>query len=1316
MHVNFGLKGCTQMLKSFGKVLFSIVAFVTFSLPAHAQQSLGAINGAVTDSSGATMRDVKVEIRNTGTNFQEARTTRNDGTFSFVDLPLGIYVVTFSRDGFKKEVYSQIIVQGERTATVNASMQPGEVSSTVTVTGSSLLNQTDTTNGYTLGSELIENIPLGTGSFTQLAILAPGVSADFLSGAGVNAGLGNQDIFANGQRDTSNAFSFNSIVANNLFNGLSASGIGESRFVFNTNEKFGAGGQVLTNTSVFDAIGQGLPAPPTETIEEVHVNTSLYDVSQGANSGAHVAVLTKSGTNDFHGGLYEYHQSTGLDANSFFLNQVTLPGQTKPTRLPLHRNVFGGTVGGPIKKDKLFFFASYQGQRVSDATNGSTEFVNVPCQNPAVVAGVPATNCLSSDRSAATLASVGSASMCGTAGQPACLTAAQVDPIALKLLQAKLPNGQFLIPSANVFDLGTINNFGGNAVVQGPPATFKADQVNANIDYLFNTKDRIAAKYYFQNDPSTSPFAVSQVEGFPQKLQAGSQVVSLENTTVLTPNTTWEQRIGFIRQIANATTSQAFTPSGVGINLFGSSFFPGISIADNGAGTGNGLSIGPTNNFANAGVFQNHFQVGTNYNWVVGHHSLSFGFDGDYGQLNVLNKENQVASINFDTFGGFLTGTLGNRNPTEFLNGESNRHYRAKQVGLFAQDSYKLRSNITITAGLRWDWDGPLYETKGLLTSFSPSLYSFDQATDTINNIGLVVAGNNKQFCGTKANFCTNDSSLTGRQWLFEPRIGIAWTPGFLKNVVVRAGYGLYADRGEFFTELSPSAGGGISGPFGVTTEQPFTLVQAATCATSGCLASPFGTTAPPAPPSNFNGIAGLVPNLAQLSGCVEPVTSGCTPVPGAGGATPFTFGGYDPRNTLPYSENWTLDLQWQPFSSLVFDLGYVGNHGQHLLLPIPFNEARIATPTNPINGQTSSYGFQATDNILDANGHPGILLAEQVNTFDGGNTDLRSRFVGFAPNSDFWEAEGISNYNALQFSVKKLLSHGLMINASYTYSHVLDEGSGLAEGLFFNGNDPLNARSAYGSSAFDRTHVLTISYLYQVPNLAKSKELGYLVNGWGISGIITAQSGLPYSVTDFSGSTASQFFSSNDFITNPILAIPGGTAKSVQLQGTTGVNPQNPVLNGGGFGVLVNAPGTNGVPACGPTTHGGTACDFSETAFANGPRDPFRGPFQTRFDSGIFKNFKLTERYALRFDSQFFNAFNHPSFDAPNNNFNLDPCFGPNIQTNPVRGCQWFGTIPAVAGSGGPIGNGKAPSGGGFVQNTIGSPRLIQFALHLTF
>src|SRR6202166_32162 len=899
-----------EMTSSFARsFLLFVFAFLLLTAPLYAQQSLGAINGAVIDASGAAVQGAKVTVKNNGTNLQLEKVTKNDGSFEFVDLPLGTYTVTFARDGFKAEVHSQILVQGNRTATVNVSLQPGEVSSTVTVSGTPLLNQTDTTNGYTLGSDLIENIPLGTGSFTQLAILAPGVNADLLAGAGTNAGLGNQDIFSNGQRDTSNSFSFNAVESNNLFNGLSASAIGESRFVLNTNEQFLAGGQIQTNTSVFDAIGQGLPAPPPETIEEIHVNTSMYDVSQGANSGAHVAVATKSGTNDLHGNVYEYHQTSGWDANQFFLNAASIP------RPPLHRNTFGATLGGPIKKNRLFFFGSYQGQRVTDATNGSTEFANVPTG-------------LTDDRSAATLAAL--------AGVPV----GNVDSVALAILNAKGTNGKIIVPSATVTDPNLISSLGGNAQDSGPPSTFSADQVNGNVDYLFSTKDRLAAKYYFQNDPSTSPFAVSQVLGFPQSLRAGSQVFSLENTTVLSPNTTWEQKIGFLRAFANATTTQQFSPTVLGVNVLGSKFFPGIAIGNAGSPTGLGLNIGPSNNFANAGEFQNHFQVGTNYNWVHGRHTVSFGFSGEYGQLNVINRENEVASFNFSTFTDFATGTMGGRSGGGLLlNGETNRYFRAKETGLFVQDSFKLKSNLTVTAGLRWDWDGPLVEKNGRLTSFYTKNYSFDLPSDTINNIGLVVAGNNKQFCGIKPrpSFCVSDSTLTGRQWLLEPRIGVAWSPSFVKNVVVRAGFGLYADRGEVFRELSPSAGIGISGPFGVTTQQPFSVPFNTSCSGQGCLSkNPFGTAPPPPPPNNFTGVAALVHNLSALSGCAEPVTPTCSPT-----GTPefaFLFGGYDPHNTLPYSRNWTLDVQWQPLNTLYFDLGYVGNHGQHLLLPIPFN------------------------------------------------------------------------------------------------------------------------------------------------------------------------------------------------------------------------------------------------------------------------------------------------------------------------------------------------------------------------------------------
>jgi hypothetical protein len=1289
-----------------GTHIFIVVLMVTLlalNMPtALAQQTLGSINGAVSDSTGAVIQGAQITARSVATNLAVTAKSKSDGSFSIADLPIGTYEVKFLKDGFESAVYPQITVQGNRTTTISAKLKAGATSETVTVEGTPLLNQTDTTNGYTMGSDDIPTVPLGTGSFTQLAILAPGVSADFLSGSGSNEGLGNQGIVANGQRDTSNLFTFNGVNANNLFNGNSTSNISDSRFTLNTGEIFGVGGQVQTNSSVFDAIGQALPTPPTETIEEVHVSTSMYDASMGSASGAHIETTTKSGTNSLHGQAYEYFQNNAFDAAPTFLAQNPFF-----TGAPsLHRNVFGITLGGPIVKNKLFFFGSYQGQRISDALSGA--FNGVP-----TLQGLTDNN--RTDTTALT-ALVNTDDGCGAAGNPTCITAGQIDPVALKILQAKTPGGQFIIPSSNAATPETgAQPF--NSFIKGPPSQFNANQANANIDYIFSDKDRLAAKYYFQGDPTNIPFAVSQVVGFGQTMQAGSQLFSLDNTTVFSSNTTWENRYGFVREVANATTGQSLTPSQVGLNLLGSSYFPGITISNADAGAalygggmvgasqGNDLKIGPSTNFANAGIFQNEHEGSSVYRWVRGHHTLSFGAIFDYMQLNVKNSENQVATFNFHNFADFLTGTLGqDRSDGQFLNGETNRHFRSQSAGLFVQDSWKLRPNLTVNGGLRWDWDGPLYETNGLLTNFYPSDYKYDLATDSFGTLpngepglGLVVAGNNKAF-GFKN---VSDSTLTGRQWMFAPRIGFAWSPTNFKNVVVRGGFGMYADRGEYFTELSTSAGLGISGPFSVTTQEPFTVPQDTTCVGQGCLAgAPFGTNPFPPPPSNLNGLRSLVNTQAGLSGCVV-VTPTCAPVNSPN--FDFLFGGYDPANKLPYSENWSFDLQWQPKNDLVLTLGYIGNHGVH-------QPPAIATPAHPVNGQIYSYGYQASD----ANFNP--LLTEQVQTTIGefagsdGNTALRTPYIGFNPNADFWTAEGVSTYNALQFQFTKRMSHGLMINASYTYSHSLDEGSGLGAGLFFNGNNPLDPRAAYASSDFDRTHVLSVSYVYQFPTIEHASGwVNGVVNGWGLQGVTVAESGEPFSVIDFSGAAGSIYFAGDDFITNPLLPLASGVSPKQATQGGTDGSLASPLagvsapyINPNDFSIPFLNPGQNGVPPCGPTTAGTTACDTFETGFGPTGRNIFRAPFQTRFDFSVVKNFKMSERLALKFQADAFNLFNHPSFDTPNTNFTLNPCFSP-------YPCYLDPKAILTASS-------PNPSSFGVIRQTVGSNRFLQLSMHLSF
>ena len=1224
-----------SLVKRYLVILSICMAGIAMQAPLRAQGILGAITGTVKDPSGAAIPEAKIKATNVATNLSVSATSHADGSYLIPNLPAGTYKMTFTKDGFETETHPEILVNGDRTSTVDSNLRVGATATTVEVTATPLMNQVDTTNGYVVDQLTIEQTPLGTGSFTQLAILSPGVHADFLQGSGANSGLGNQEIFANGQRGTSNSFSLNGVGTNNLFNGNSTSQVGENRFVLNTGENFGPGGQIQTSTSVYAAIGQALPTPPAEAIQEIDVNAAMYDATQGANSGAHISVITKSGTNEMHGEVYEKFQNSTMNAAPFFYNAA---GIASPFQ---NRNQFGATLGGPIKKDKLFYFLSYQGVRVADSTDATQDAV-VPLG-------------LTDDRSAQGIANMIHSSF-GTT-----ITPGQVNPVSLALLQAKLPNGQYFIPSAQ-FGASQAVALGYDAIVQGPNAQSSVDQGIADLDYVVSDRDRLGVKLYTQRNPTQNPFGYKEpLLGFPQRLQGEGDVLSVNNTVVLSPSLTWEQRVGFTRMQAYATTSQEFTPGQFGMNLLGATSFPQIEISTADPTIASGLQFGQAASFGNAGMFQNQWEFSSSLNWVKGRHTLSFGGLLDHTQLNIVNNNTNTDVIAFKTFVNFVEGAVrtGGTNSTAF-NGSASRYYRSDTAGLFVNDNFKLRSNLTVTLGLRWDFDGPLSEKYGRLSDFDASKYSYDAATDTITGSGLIIAGNNKTL-GTPG---ASDTLMNKRQWGLAPRIGVAWTP--IPKLTVRTGYGLYYDRGEFFSYLSPSAGGGFNGPFGVTLEPPFISLIAAQKGST--FQAPFGTAPFPPPSGSASAFQAYLPNVAQTE-------SGDYPAGNLFG--PFLFGGYDINNKLPYTENWTFDVQYQASNNWLFSAGYVGNHGQHEILPIPFNQGQIATPQHPVNGQIYSYGGTSPNFGLDL---------EPVSTSEfSGNAPIRVPYLGYDMNSVLFTAEGVSNYSALQLQVRKRLSNGLQFTGSYTWSHALDEQSGL--GLFFTGNNPVTPRSSYASADFDQTHVFTINYSYEIPKLTTNKALGNLVNGWIIGGQTVAQSGQPYSVYDFSGSVGSLYLGTSDYIGNPIVPLkPGVTNSQAQLQGTTGVNPGKPVLNANDFNPPFLAPGQDGVPPC-----DASGCDLYESVYGYTGRNTFRGPFQVRFDMTLGKTFAIKERYRLRFNFDAFNVFNHPDFDAPNNNVEFFPNFvGP----------------PSIP-----------PEGSlGIIQHTLGSSRFLQLSLHLSF
>ncbi len=1233
---------------------FAVAALILFVLfgsrvPCQAQQTVGAITGTIFDSSGAVVGDAVVKARNVATNLEITVNSKSNGSYSISNLPVGTYEVKFTKTGFETETHTQVLVTSDRTATVDGALKVGAVSTTVEVTLTPLMNQTDATNGYVVDQLTIQDTPLGTGSFTQLAILAPGVHADFLEGSGANAGLGNQAIFANGNRDTSNSFSLNGVSTNNLFNGNSTSQVGENRFVLNTGENFGAGGVIQTSTSVYGAIGQALPTPPTDAIQEIAVNAAMFDATQGNNSGAHVSVLTKSGTNRLHGSAWEEWQNSDMNAAPFFYNADNLPNPF------LNRNQFGATLGGPLQKNKLFYFLSYQGIRVSDAAE-STKDATVPLG-------------LTNDRSVGGIVAAVNSSFNLTGTKM--LTASQVSSVALSMLQAKLPNGQYLIPTPQITNGNTAYTLGYDAVVQGPNSLAPVNQGIANIDYQLSDKDRLSGKYYVQDNPTTNPFgAVGSLLGFAQQLSAGSDVVSINNNIIMSPTVTWEQRVGFTRLRAYSTTGQDFTPSQLGMNLLGSTTFPQFEISTADPTVGYGLEFGPSTSFGNAGMYQNQWEFESSLNMVKGRHTIAFGGQLDETQLNIKNNNVNTDDIEFTNFETFVEGSV--RSGDAFA-GSANRYYRSKTAGAYINDNFKIRSNLTLTGGLRWDFDGPLTEKYGKLTGFNPAAYAYNAATDTITNSGLEIASNYTGGGTTGA----GNSLMTQHQWGIAPRIGIAWSP--TPKMTVRAGYGIYYDRGELFSYLSPSAGSGFNGPFGVTLAPPF--VEPVAAKRGASLSTPFGTTAPTPPSASPASFLAYLPNLSQTS-------SGDWPTGNLFG--PFLYGGYDIGNKLPNTQNWTIDLQYQLSNNWLFDIAYVGNRGVHEVLPVPFNQPLIATQSNPVNGQIYSYGGLAPASACNAY-YSGVTQLDLEPLcpppYYAGNAEVRVPYLGYDMNSVSYEAEGISNYNALQVNVHKRLSNGLRFTASYTYSHALDEQSGL--GLFVTGNNPLVPRANYGSADFDQTHVFLINYSYTLPKVAKNnKALGYASNGWTIGGQTVAQSGQPYSVYDYSGSVAGIYYGTYDEISNPIVPLaPGVTPKQAELQGTHGVNAGKPVLNASDFSPQFLQPGQDGVPPC-----DATGCDDWESVFGTTGRNTFRGPFQVRFDMSLAKQFPtIKDRFQLRFEVDAFNIFNQPDFDTPNNDVDFFPYYeGP----------------PSIP-----------PQGDlGQIQHTIGSSRFLQLSLHLMF
>jgi Carboxypeptidase regulatory-like domain/TonB-dependent Receptor Plug Domain/TonB dependent receptor len=676
------------MIRTWLPVLLMLSVFL---LPAAAQNaSTGAISGHVDDASGAVVANAQVTVTNAATGDRRTTVSQSTGTFSMPLLAPGQYRIEVGAAGFKLWMTQDVSVIVSETVNISVKLTVGTKSETVTVTGAEAQIQTESAElGSVTDSQMISTLPLAARNYLQIIGLNPGVSAELtdagdLGKGGSSLATGGAGFSASGAVTNDNNFQMNGVPINDNFSSGEFSG--------------------------------GIPIPNPDTFEEFKVVTAPYDASNGRNGGTAVNVITKTGSNDLHGSLFEFLRNDDMNANLWFLNQAGLP------RAVEKQNQFGGTVGGHILRDKLLFFGSYQGTR---QRNG----ISSECASTAFVP--PLTN----DRSPAGLGAIFGGqygyiqTLLGGVGPAVASDGSNINPVALTLLQMKLPNGNYLIPTPQTIAPGPYSDTQGTAAFS-VPCPYTEDQYMANGDYVQNSKSSFQVRYFMANSdatmtlPSARP-AGAGVPGFPFSNAVNFKTASITHTYTFSPTLLNQAEIGFNRSYDTLNQGEQFSYSGIGSTVpdFVNNI-PGISVA----------SVGLGGNAENTIEVQNTFLVQDSLAWTHGHHSLRFGGDFTRNQVNSAYLQD-LGGIYFLTFADLLLGLDANDNGTaaaglpysneyldEMVPGNLSRYYRYYDASGYVQDDIKVTPRLTFNVGLRFEHLGDFSEARGINTGVDLSL------------------------------------------------------------------------------------------------------------------------------------------------------------------------------------------------------------------------------------------------------------------------------------------------------------------------------------------------------------------------------------------------------------------------------------------------------------------------------------------------------------------------------------------------------------------------------------------------------------------
>ena len=1026
------VNGCNSV-RAAAPVLLTLLLIVSLAPASLAQSaSTGAVSGTVTDPGNAVVVGARITATNRATGEKRTADSGSAGTYLIPFLPPGTYSVEASIKGFKHVNYPDVRVVITETVKLDIRLAVGAVEEVVTVESRAAQLQTESTNlGQVTSGEIVNSLPLVTRNYTQIIALNPGVASEVTNASATGKG-------GNGSIETGSA-----VVAHG---------------VSGQDNNYQMNGVEINDLQSSGHFSGGVAIPNPDAIQEFKVQTGQYDASYGRNAGANVDVITRGGGNAFHGTIFEYLRNEALNANGFFFNK------NKQPRGVLRQNQPGFTLGGPVKKNKLLFFTSYQAtrQRNGIATDCSTTF-----SGPA----------LTNDRSPAALGAL-------FAGQPTFiqqLTGLPIGPTvlangsnistqALALMQMKLPNGQFLIPTPQTVDPSKPFATQGTSTFSDP-CSYNEDQFITNADFLHNDHNSLSGKFFWANSNQNTTFPATNLggataPGFPTVLDSGYRNFSLSYTHTFSPKMLNQVQVAFHRSTVALTQQEAFTFPGIGVNAPPFDSQPAISITGSLTLGGNGQSV----SFA-----QNTFVYQDVLSYNLGRHTLRIGGGLTRAQDNETNFK-FLGGLIFGTFPDFLLGQSAAQNGTPLSNvlasvdipGLFGRAWRVWDGNLFVQDDFKVTRTLTLNLGFRYERLGGIGDELGRNSTFDFSKANPNPPAGG-SLAGFVVPSNFQGAVPPGVTQIGNNLGIEGDgQNTINPRVGFAWQLPYTQRFVLRGGYGVYHSR--------------VTGQptFQLLTNQPFSLVrQLVAAANAGAsFANPFPAVTP------------VLPSFTPYS----PTTSQGV----------FTFA---PDFRPPMVQQYSLNLQSVLMRNTMLEVGFIGARGTHLLRDRDLNQAGSASTANPIRGATT-------------------------NSFS--TVPLRVPIQGFGafPGIAEFESEGANWYNALEASLNQRLSHGLQFQLSYTFSKDLatDIGSTTGpnggNGLVGDQNDFLRR---YGPDNFNRPHRFVASYVYQLPGPKNlTSAWGRLVGGWVVSGVSIFQSGHPLTITTSSPFNA--FGISTDF------------------------------------------------------------------------------------------------------------------------------------------------------------------------------------------